>query len=147
MRLIITALALAAVAFSQEAAPQKPLRERLLERALKGDTEAQYDLGKNYETGRIGLKKDLVQAEHWYHMAADQGDPFAQAGLAILYQFGKGVKVDLVEACMWYTLASNGSKGGDHESIADMLDDVTKLMTPDQIAEARKRAREWKPKK
>ncbi len=147
MRLILVSLSLAAMAFSQEAAPQKPLRERLLERAEKGEAEAQYDLAKNLETGRIGLKKDMVQAEHWYRMAAEQGDPFAQAGLAILYQFGKGVKADMVEACMWYTLASKGSKGGDHESIADMLDDITKLMTPQQLAEARKRASEWKPKK
>ncbi len=147
MRLILASLLLATAALSQEAAPQKPLRERLLERALQGDAEAQYDLAKNLETGRIGLKRDLVQAEHWYRKAAEQGDPFAQAGVAILYQFGKGVKADLVEACMWYTLASAGSKGGDHESIADMLDDITRLMTPEQLAEARKRAKEWKPKK
>lgn len=147
MRLILATLLLATSAFSQEAAPQKPLRERLLERALQGDAEAQYDMAKNLETGRIGLRKDLVQAEYWYRKAAEQGDPFAQAGVAILYQFGKGVKADLVEACMWYTLASAGSKGGDHESIADMLDDITRLMTPEQLTEARKRAKEWKPKK
>jgi hypothetical protein len=31
--------------------PARPLRERLLERAQKGDADAQFDLGKTYETG------------------------------------------------------------------------------------------------
>jgi TPR repeat protein len=126
---------------------QKPLRERLLERAQQGDAEAQYDLAKNLEAGRIGLKRDLTQAEHWYRKAAEQGDPFAQAGLAILYQFGKGVKADPVEACMWYTLAAEGTKGGDRESIVEMLDNLSSEMSPEQRSEARKRASEWKPRK
>jgi hypothetical protein len=144
MRLLLSAVLLSGLVFAQQ---QKPLRERLLERALQGEAEAQYDLAKNLETGRIGLKRDLVQAEHWYRKAAEQGDPFAQAGLAILYQFGKGVKADPVEACMWYTLAAAGTKGGDRESIAEMLDNISAEMTAEQKAEARKRAAEWKPKK
>ena len=143
MRFVTAILLLSGTLFGQE----KPLRERLLERAQHGDAEAQYDLAKNLETGRIGLKRDMVQAEHSYRAAAEQGDPFAQAGLAILYQFGKGVKADPVEACMWYTLAAAGTKGGDHDSIAEMLVNLTQQITPEQRAEAQKRAREWKPKK
>ena len=143
MRLITAILVLSATLFSQ----QKPLRERLLERAQAGDAEAQYDLAKNLETGRIGLKRDLAQAEHWYRAAAEQGDPFAQAGLAILYQFGKGVKADPVEALMWYTLASNATKGGDHDSIAEMRDNLTQQMTASQRAEALDRASKWTPKR
>jgi TPR repeat protein len=143
MRFVTAILLLSATSFGQE----KPLRERLLDRAQQGDAEAQYDLAKNLETGRIGLKRDMVQAEHWYRAAAEQGDPFAQAGLAILYQFGKGVKADPVEACMWYTLAAAGTRGGDHDSIAEMLANLTQQITPEQRAEAQKRAREWKPKK
>jgi TPR repeat protein len=131
------------VAFGQ----QKPLRERLLERAQQGDVEAQYDLAKNLEAGRLGLKRDFTQAEHWYRKAAEQGDPFAQAGLGILYQFGKGVKADPVEALMWYTLAAAGTKGGDRDSIAEMLNNLSGEMSPEQRSEARKRASEWKPTK
>ena len=129
-----------------EGAPTRPLRERLLERALKGDAEAQFDLGKNYEAGRIGLKRDLTEAEHWYRMAAEQGDPFAQASLGILYQYGKGVKADVVQACMWYTLAVDRTKGGDRETIAEMLDGLNEQLTDAQRVEAKRRAREWKPK-
>jgi TPR repeat protein len=138
---ILSAVALSLVA----QAPQKPLRERLLERALKGDVDAQFDLGKNYEAGRIGLKKDFVQAEHWYREAANQGEPFAQASLGILYGFGKGVPQDLVQALMWYELATEHTTGGDKTTIAEMRDDLMGKMTPQQIAEARKLAREWKP--
>jgi TPR repeat protein len=134
---------LAVCAYAQ--APQKPLRERLMDRALKGDAEAQFDLGKNFETGRIGLKKDLVQAEHWYREAANQGEPFAQASLAILYGFGKGVAPDLVQALMWYELAAEHTTGGDQTTIVEMRDDLASKMTAEQIAEAKKRAREWKP--
>jgi TPR repeat protein len=130
-----------------EGAPTRPLRERLLERAEKGDAEAQFDLGKNYEAGRIGLKRDLVQAEHWYRAAAEQGDPFAQASLGILYQFGRGVKTDLVQAYMWYTLAVERSKGGDRDTIVEMLDGLNEQLTDTQRAEAKRLAHDWKPNK
>ena len=102
MRLILASLLLAAAAFSQEAAPQKPLRERLLERALQGDAEAQYDLAKNLETGRIGLRRDLVQAEHWYRKAAEQGNANEQCSLGFRYDNGSGVPKDYAEAVKWY---------------------------------------------
>ena len=119
---------------------QKPLRERLLESAQKGDAEAQFELGKNYETGRIGLPKDFAQAEHWYRLAAEQGDPFAEASLGLLYQFGKGVKKDSVQALMWYEVALARSSVGDRASIAELRDDIIGEMTAAQIAEARRRA-------
>src|ERR1700722_12736658 len=68
----------------------KPLRQRLLERALKGDAEAQFDLAKGYEGGRMGLPQDFAQAAHWYLEAANREDPFAQASLGIFYNMGKG---------------------------------------------------------
>lgn len=126
-------------------AQQKPLRERLLESAQKGDAEAQFELGKNYETGRIGLPKDLAQAEHWYRLAAVQGDPFAEASLGILYQFGKGLPKDSVQALMWYEVAIARAAAGDRDSIVELRDDVITGMTPVQIAEARRLARAFKP--
>ena len=146
MRTAILLLVSVVCGFAQDNAPVRPLRERLLERALKGDSEAQFDLAKNYEAGRIGLPRDMVQAEHWYRMAADQGEPFAQASLGILYQFGKGGKADIVQACMWYTLAVDRTKGGDRETIVEMLDEINAQMTDSQRAEAKRLARQWKPK-
>ena len=126
-------------------APQKPYRERLLERALKGDVAAQFELGKNYETGRIGLPKDIAQAQFWYKKAADQGDPFSEASLAILFNFGKGINRDYVQAYMWYERAVTHSKGADRDSIVEMRDNLAEKMTGQQIAEGDRLAKEWKP--
>jgi uncharacterized protein len=141
--LIATILIAVSVGFGQTAG--KPLRERLLERALQGDAGAQFDLAKNYETGRIGLPKDLVQAEHWYRAAAAQGEPFAQASLGILFNFGKGVHQDYVQALTWYEIAISRSTGGDRDTIAEMRDNLVQRMTAEQIAEGRRLARQWRP--
>jgi len=124
-------------------APTKPLRERLLEKAAKGDTDAQFELGKDYETGRAGLPKDFAQAQHWYKQAADGGDPFAAASLGILFNFGKGVKRDYVQAYMWYDIAISHLTGGDKYSVLELRDSLAKHLTHDQISEAEGLARKW----
>ena len=116
--------------------PPKPLRERLLDRASKGDVSAQYDLGKDYEGGRIGLPRDLVEAQRWYRAAANQGDPFAEASLGIFYNAGKGVPRNLVLAFMWFDRSASHLTGADKESVLEMRDSVGRRLTPEQIAEA-----------
>lgn len=123
----------------------KPLRERLLERALKGDVEAQFELGKNYEAGRIGLPRDLSQAQHWYQEAANQGDPYAAASLAILFNFGKGVKRDYFQAYVWYERAASRLTTGNRESVVEMRDNIAGKLTADQIVDAQRQAKDWKP--
>ena len=122
--------------------PAKPLRERLLERALKGDREAQFDLAKGYEAGQLGLPLDLKEALHWYREAANRGEPFAEASLGIFFNFGKGVDRDYAEAYMWYERASSHLTGGDRETVVEMRDAVALKLTPEQIAKARRLASE-----
>jgi len=143
--ILIVVLAMPVVFCQAPEAPAKPLRERLLERALKGDVEAQFELGKNYEAGRIGLPRDLAQAQHWYQEAANQGDPYAAASLAILFHFGKGVKRDYFQAYVWYERAASRLTGGNRDSVVEMRDNIEEKLTADQIAEARRQAKEWKP--
>jgi TPR repeat protein len=133
------------LALSVSAAQEAP-RVSLRERAEKGDPEAQFNLAKNYEAGRGGLKKDYAEAERWYLRAADQGDPFAQASLAILFRFGKGVAQDYVEAYKWFYVAASRTTGSDQESILELRDSTAARMTAAQLAEASRLAREWKPK-
>lgn len=127
------------------ATPKKPYRERLLDRAKNGDSDAQFELGKNYETGRIGLPKDISQAQFWYRKAAEQADPYAEASLGILFNFGKGVERNYVQAYMWYERAAMHSQGGNKDSIVEMRDGIADNLTPQQIEEAKRLAREWKP--
>jgi len=127
-------------------AGQEAPRLSLRERAEKGDADAQFTLAKNYEAGRGGLKRDYAEAERWYLRAAEQGDPFAQASLAILFRFGKGVAQDYAQAYKWFYLAASRTTGSDRDSIVELRDSTAARMTADQIAEASRLAREWKPK-
>ncbi|HEY3835318.1 MAG TPA: tetratricopeptide repeat protein [Bryobacteraceae bacterium] len=119
-------------------AAKKPLRERLLERALKGDAEAQFDLAKGYEGGRMGLPQDLVQAAHWYREAANQGDPFAQASLGIFYNMGKGVDRDYLQSYLWFAKSASHLTGSDRDSVVEMRDSVGRKLTAQQVAEAKR---------
>ena len=127
-------------------AGQNAPRPSLRERAEKGDPEAQFNLAKNYEAGRGGLKRDYAEAQRWYLRAAEQGDPFAQASLGILFRFGKGVAQDYATAYKWFYLAASRTTGSDQESILELRDSTAARMTAGQIAEASRLAREWKPK-
>ncbi len=119
------------------AGPPKPMRERLLERARKGDAEAQYDLAKGYEGGRFGLTQDFVQAQHWYQEAANQGDPFAEASVGIFYGTGKGVRQDYVLAYAWLDRAVSHLTGPERDTVLEMRDSIGHRMTPAQLQQAR----------
>ncbi len=56
----------------------------------------------------------------------------------IVITAGHGVPQDYVQAHMWYSLAAERSSPGE--------DRVEAKMSPEQIAEAQRLAREWKPK-
>ena len=62
---------------------------------------------------------------------------------ATMYATGKGVPQDYVRAHMWFNLsAAQGI-----QNAARKRDDIATRMTPAQIAEAQKLAREWQPKR
>ena len=108
--------------------------------AAQGDAAAQSRLGFMYHEGQ-GVAQDHVEALKWLGLAAAQGDPGAQFLLGVQYGKGEGVPIDCVLAHMWFSLAA--AQGF---SIADRNRDLVKLsMTPDQLAEAQRMAREWKP--
>ena len=108
--------------------------------AAQGDASAQTTLGGLYETG-MGVPQDYVQARQWWEKAAVQGEVSAQVNLGHLYFAGNGVPQDYVQAHKWFNLAAaNGNKPG-----AVLRNYLAKKMTPAQIAEAQKLAREWNP--
>jgi TPR repeat protein len=109
--------------------------------ADQGDFIAQYHLGVRYSQGQ-GVSRNYSEAARWYRLAADQGHATAQYDLGIMYDKGQGVPQDYIRAHMWFNLA--GSKG--LALAIEGRDMVAKKMTPGQIAEAQRLAREWKPK-
>ncbi len=115
--------------------------------ADQGDAESQYMLGEMYGNGQ-GLPKDFSEAVKWYRKAAEQGNANAQNNLGGMYGNGQGVTQDYVQAHMWYNLAvSKSPPGEDRDKAVKNRDLLAKMMTPAQISEAQKLAREWKPKK
>jgi TPR repeat protein len=82
-------------------------------------------------------------AVRWYRRSANQGNDLAQRRLGLLYERGDGVPQDYIQAYMWYKLgAANGGKSG-----AVLRDSLAMRMNSDQLTEAQKLAREWKPSK
>jgi hypothetical protein len=76
---------------------------------------------------------------------ADKGLCLAQSNLGTMYKLGWGVPQDYVMAHMWFNLsAPQGCILSDHS--ASERDALGSRMTREQIAEAQKLARDWKPK-
>ena len=109
--------------------------------AIQGHTEAQVNLGVMLMYARGG-QQDYKMAVYYLRLVANQGHDLAQRRLGELYQRGEGVQQDFIKAYMWYSLGSaHGAEAGTR-----LRDALAKQMEPDQIAEAQKLAREWKPK-
>ena len=114
--------------------------------AEQGIPEAQYNLGFKYANGQ-GVPQDYAEAVKWYRRAAEQGFPEAQSDLGGMYYNGQGVPQDHILAHMWVNLAVSRFTESEGEQAVKNRDFVASKMTPAQIAEAERLAREWKPKK
>ena len=114
--------------------------------AEQGRAKAQYNLGLMYDNG-LGVPQNYAKAVKWYRKAAEQGNAGAQYNLGVMYGKGQGVPQDYAQAHMWYNLAaSRYPPGEDRDNAVDNRDIVAERMTPAQISEAEKLAREWRPK-
>jgi TPR repeat protein len=108
--------------------------------AEQGDAKAQVFVAYLYETGQ-GVTQNYSKAAEWYSRAARQGNPEAQTQLGNMYRIGRGVPQDYVMAYMWFDLAQRqGSK-----QAPALLTAVTKKMTRQQVAKAKKLLKNWKP--
>ena len=110
--------------------------------AAQGHADAQLNLGGMYDNGQ-GVPQDDAQAMAWYRKAAEQGDADAQYNLGGMYANGQGVPQDYTEAHKWINLAASRVAGADQTKFAKTRDDLAKQMTPEQVADAQKRARAW----
>ncbi len=80
------------------------------------------------------------------HEILDKGELAAEGGtcdalyeLGLIYSTGRGVDVDLVTAHKWFNLAAvRGSEAARHYRA-----DLAREMTPGEVAEAQRQAREW----
>ncbi len=140
--------------------------------AEQGDITAQSTLGALYANGQ-GVSQDNQEAMKWYRLAADQraaadkiviyklaknsispalkilkadaedGIADAQYYLGMMHADGSGVPYDPVLALKWYNLSALQG----HENATDQVSLLEKRMTPQQIEQAQKLVRDWKPRK
>jgi TPR repeat protein len=114
--------------------------------AASGNALAQSTLGDMYYYGR-DVPQDFASAATWWQLAADQGVALAQLNLSVLYANGDGVEQNYVKSHMYANLAAAQLPPGDDHAIATKNRDIiAKAMTPAQLAEAQRLAREWRPK-
>ena len=112
-----------------------------LRAAEQGSADAQFHLGFAY-SGGSGMPLDYNESHDWFERAAEQGHDAAQWMLgSLFYSFGRGdVARDDVKGAMWLYLAVSQNDGHDRTPL-DMLE---ARMTPAQIEEAQRLAREWR---
>jgi uncharacterized protein len=77
----------------------------VLDRAKKGDTPSQYELGLMYLRGDA-IPQDYNEALKWLEVAARKGHSGAQLNLGLLYKTGRGTLQDYAAAAKWFELAA-----------------------------------------
>ncbi len=136
--------------------------------AERGNAGAQAALGEMYDRGE-GVRQDLIEAVKWHRRAAEQGSLDGQINLGSKYGMGEGVPQDFVLAYMWTILGASKTQPPQPCDSTDRIelmvcegltpilaesrevaiynrDALARVMTPTQIAEAQRLAREWHPK-
>jgi len=92
------------------------------------------------------VPQDYQEAFRWSRSAAVQGYASAQNNLGVMYRKGQGVAQDYIQAHLWYNLAASELTDDDRERAVKNRDLMAEKMTSEQIVEAQRLAREWKPK-
>lgn len=113
--------------------------------ADQGLPDAQGELGNCYLEGN-GVPKDVPEGVKWTRLAAEQGFAPAQNRLGLCYSRGTGVPKDCLEAYKWLNLAAaKGDAAAD--DVRMNLAAAERFLTPEQIAEGQRLAREFRPRK
>jgi TPR repeat protein len=114
--------------------------------AEQGNRGGQYHLANAYRAG-CGVPQDYGEAFAWYWRAAQQLEEDAMYQLALMYSAGQSVTKDDVEAFKWCSLATkwgNFMSAENRKEYADQRDRIAAKLTPDELIEGQKRAREFR---
>jgi uncharacterized protein len=108
--------------------------------AEQGHLAAQSKLGQMYHEGK-DVARDDSEALKWIGKAAEEGVLKAQEYLGQMYD----TEQDCVHAYMWLTVSVDGSvnKVDLSKAATRLRGSILKKMTPEQIEEAQRLAKEW----
>ena len=122
----------------------------MTEAARGGNADAQYLLGTYYRDGR-GVVQDYREAYAWIERSVmgDRSNALFLDALLLLgatREWGRGLPQDLVESYKWYALAAGYSAGEAqiYYSAGRAMDALSTRMTAAEIAEAQRRADDWR---
>ncbi len=108
--------------------------------ATRGLGGALFRLALLYDTGR-GVERDGAKSAVLLERASARGNAQARTALGQKYVDGDGVTADPVVAYMYLILGSSlGDKSG-----APIMQELERVMTPAQLDEAHRLARNWRP--
>lgn len=114
--------------------------------AAQGYAEAQSNLAYMYDHG-LGAPRDPTAAATWYRRAAEQGYPVAMLNVGVNCSLGEGPDRNLPEAYMWVDcarqLAAAGSSLELKWQIRDVLEELKRQMTPEEIQGGQEQSKEW----
>ena len=133
--------------FPEPRAKSDGVEKRLLQAAEAGDALAQCNLGILYDNGLDDngyiVEGGRPQAVKWLLAAAEQGLPRAQVKLAEIYADGPDISGSHTTACGWFLVAVTGLRGIHRQNARFGYERISSHLTPAQIAEARRFARDW----
>lgn len=109
--------------------------------AEQGHVGAMNLLGLALAGGAEGVPQDLAAARGWLERTAALGNPVGLFALGQFHAEGLGVERDLVAAHVWFNLAAAYG----HPQGAEARGQIEALLTPEQIRDAQKMARDWRP--
>lgn len=111
-----------------------------------GKLDAIFTMGVVYEGG-IGVPRSAKEAFTWYKKSADRGFYPGQLKIAHMYATGRGIKKDPPNAYLWYAIAERSTPrtGNDKNEIPIVKDKLSTMMTKEQVADADRKAKAWKP--
>lgn len=75
--------------------------QNIIRMADQGDAKAQNLVGSWYFSGK-NVQQDYEKAEHYWHLAANQGNALAMGNVGLCYQYGYGVEKDSIAALRLY---------------------------------------------
>lgn len=137
-RMVPWVQAVAAGAGDDGAADADPAQRSAARAWLRAQAEAGLRPAQS-ALGQLLLEEDASAAAPWLQRAAQAGDVESQHQLGRLHIQGSGVAQDYVQAHKWLNVAAAGGS----TAAFDMRAVVADLMTPEQLAEAQARARQF----
>ena len=152
MNRLVVALILGALSFPPVALAQAPATfsiikcrdtdvRTVLAFAENGDADAMLCMALKYANGKH-VPHDDAQATRWYIKGAEAGQPRSMFFAGVAFWAGRGVTQDMVEGYKWLDLSIKLSGGKDHGALTAQ-EGLTRVLSAQQITEAKKRASDW----